>query len=56
MEGQIKFYKQDGTYGFITTPEGKDFYYFIKEWRGEGDPQKGASVTFDTKEGRRANT
>lgn len=53
MTGTIKFYKSDGTYGFITTPEGKDVYFFIKEWRGEGEPMKGASVTFETKEGRK---
>lgn len=53
MEGTIKFYNSEKNFGFITSPEGKDYYYFIKEWRGEGQPQKGSNVTFDTKEGRK---
>lgn len=52
--GVVKFYnRQDGkTYGFITS-EDKDYFFFITSWKSEGEPQKGANVTFDTKEGRK---
>lgn len=53
MNGQIKFYKNEGAWGFVTSETNEDFFFHKNDWRGKTDPKKGESVTFETKKGKK---
>lgn len=52
MNGTIKFYKPEGSYGFITTAT-SEYFFHLTEWKGEGLPIKGAEVAFEIKQAKR---
>jgi cold shock CspA family protein len=52
--GTIKFFlpSPEKRFGFITGEDGQEYFFFHTEIKS-GEPKKGASVTFDTKEAKK---
>lgn len=54
MTGDIKFYKPDYGYGFITSDQAGDVFFHVKDCRmNEAELQPGMRVEFEPGEGRR---
>ena len=53
MNGIIKFFNTSKNYGFITSDEGKDYFYHISGVEGEKVLNEGEKVSFEVEQGDR---
>lgn len=53
MNGIIKFFNTSKNYGFITSDDGKDYFYHISGVEGEKVLNEGEKVSFEVEQGDR---
>jgi CspA family cold shock protein len=53
QDGTVKWFSEAKGYGFITGPDGTDYYFHAKDVRGATLPRNGATVQFDAQQGKK---